>query len=744
MNSVWWMALLVWPGLAYLSQWLSTPLGSVPAFAAAGAFVAVLAWRWAWSRKIRPAALLLALPVLWFSGTLVLDALSLSAGIARLFGPNRWVWFSQASSAALWYFCLVTWLRTCSWRWPSAAALELGVAGSIFVRALEAHRDGFINRPFQLVDPLWLKGWDPTPLFLAVGALALTCTAVLALNRPGNRRPWWDLPLLLLFIGALYVLAPSSRVKEVLEKFGFGDQLGKENRLSQSGQQPQQGKSSSGSNQAGGAQPHPGEQSQQQKDDPSFADTQPPPKPRPVAVVIFRDDYEPPCGTYYFRQSTNSQFNGLKLVHSNDARFDRDEASGFPTRYAAPDKQPETLGVPTPQLNANWFLSLQTRVALLQQQGRAFGLDNAVGFWATGNPDPSRFQKAYEVESRVFKADYRELLSCAAGDPSWDAETLEHYLEGPGDRRYRELAGQIIETLPPERRQSPLFKAVAIKLWLDENTTYCLKSPSASAPDPVSDFLFGQRIGYCVYTSHSACYLYRAAGVPARIANGYAVPAQQRADGSSLLIRTNNAHSWPEIYLSGTGWLELDISPKKNLEPEQEQVDNNLQQMMGDMARKNKKENRPEEDRPSFDLQALLQRILFQLVRALPWALLTLWLTLTAWKVGRRLAPWFVAGSSLTRWAYLCALDLLAEQGTVRGVDETREGFARRLSAEVPALADLTALHQRQQLGRGAGATPQQIREVLTACMRQIWRRRVAGWRKWFGWLDAASGLRVR
>jgi hypothetical protein len=47
--------------------------------------------------------------------------------------------------------------------------------------------------------------------------------------------------------------------------------------------------------------------------------------------------------------------------------------------------------------------------------------------------------------------------------------------------------------------------------------------------------------------------LYRTAGIPARVSQGYAVAARQRGHGASLLIRSGDAHAWPEIYLQGAG-----------------------------------------------------------------------------------------------------------------------------------------------------------------------------------------------
>ena len=222
------------------------------------------------------------------------------------------------------------------------------------------------------------------------------------------------------------------------------------------------------------------------------------------------------------------------------------------------------------------------------------------------------------------------------------------------------------------------------------------------------------------------------------------VAAKQRGGGSSLLIRSSDAHSWPEIYLSGSGWLDLDIAPKKNLEPEHEQVDNNLQQMMGDMARKNKKDRRPEQEKPPIDLQKMVADLLKAFFSAIPWCFISLWIVLTAWKLWRRAAPFLVSGRSQPRLAYVCVLDHLAEQGTVRRVDESCEEFARRLGEEVPSLLALTREHLRMRLGSPQATPEREVLPLLKECLSQMRRRTLRGWRRTFGWMDPTSGLRVR
>ncbi|MBN9419297.1 hypothetical protein ABS71_21805 [bacterium SCN 62-11] len=734
-RSFWVSLLLLWPALAFLNQYLITPAAAIPLWAALGAGLAVVAWYFSTGQNFRCRAILVALVVFWLVGSGLLAVLDRASSLPLTIGSDRWVLFRQALQAALWAFCSVAALRSLSWRSPLGSVLELAAAGGIFVTALEAHREGYINRPFQLVDPLWLRGLDPTPLFLTVGSLALVAVCTLAANRPGNRRPWWDLPLMLLLLVGLYLVVPSNQVKQIFEKFGMGKPGGEENRLSPEGnlQTPAPPPPSKGQ----------GKPDPNKKDKDPFEDSTKP-KPYPVAIVVFQDDYTPPSGAYYFRETSESQYNGINMVRSNDDRFDRDNAQGFPTRYYDKEAQPEELGMRVPELSQWNFQKLDTRVALLDLHPRPFGLINPQHYWAVSNPDPDRFQKAYDVESLVLTGEYRQLIPNKAGEESWTADEWSHYLQGPADRRYKELAESIIAAMPEAGRSSPFMKAVYIKKWLDENATYSLKSPSSRAADPVSDYLFGERIGYCVFTSHSACYLYRAAGIPARISDGYMVMAQQRGAGSSLLIRNSDAHSWPEIYLQGVGWLDLDIAPKKNLEPEKEQVDNNLQQMMGDMARKDKKDRRPEDDRPPLDLHKMAVLFLKVVVYGSAGSVLVGWAVLLLWKVWRRRAPFWTPGPAQARVAYICVLDRLAEQGTVRRRDESCEEFARRLGEELPALLPLVRVHLRLRLGPPGAQPDREVLPLLKECLSQLRRRTVVGWRRYWGWLDPISPLKVR
>ena len=52
-----------------------------------------------------------------------------------------------------------------------------------------------------------------------------------------------------------------------------------------------------------------------------------------------------------------------------------------------------------------------------------------------------------------------------------------------------------------------------------------------------------------------------------------------------LEVTSHDLHAWPELYLEGVGWVILDISAKKNLDPPAKPVDKDLQRKIGEMAR---------------------------------------------------------------------------------------------------------------------------------------------------------------
>ena len=91
-------------------------------------------------------------------------------------------------------------------------------------------------------------------------------------------------------------------------------------------------------------------------------------------------------------------------------------------------------------------------------------------------------------------------------------------------------------------------------------------APPLLGKEPVDDFLFNTRRGFCEHYASSFVYLMRAAGVPARIVTGYQ-GGEFNPNGNYLIIRQSDAHAWAEVWLQDKGWVRVDptsaVSPTR-------------------------------------------------------------------------------------------------------------------------------------------------------------------------------------
>lgn len=82
----------------------------------------------------------------------------------------------------------------------------------------------------------------------------------------------------------------------------------------------------------------------------------------------------------------------------------------------------------------------------------------------------------------------------------------------------------------------------------------------AEGQDYVDQFLFDTKVGYCDNFSTSMVVLLRSVGIPARWVKGFAPgePGQITNGLQEYQITNDNAHSWVEAYVPGTGWMEFE------------------------------------------------------------------------------------------------------------------------------------------------------------------------------------------
>jgi protein-glutamine gamma-glutamyltransferase len=400
------------------------------------------------------------------------------------------------------------------------------------------HRHQRIHQPRFLSDWAWTNGIDPQTVLAAVGVGVVVVSLFMLLR--GQRLAKLLLTLLLLIILGLvaYYFVADRHIAPKPDTNGLGLTADSD-----------KDKSSSSSSR----------------------------RPDPVAIALLHDDLQVDVPIMYFRQIVRSRLAGERLVEDATGQFDRDVLTKYPA--GAPVRgqitQASALHVRVP-----------TSMFLMVSHPQPVGLGHPEAYTPLDNPDPRRFVAAYGVDSMIATGDVERLLGREAVPAEWTAEERKHYLELPDDPRYVAMAQTITRELDPRFAGDPVMTAYAIKRYLEVEGFYSLAQRELVGTDPVAKFLFGEMKGYCVHFAHAAVFLFRSQGIPARVALGYAVSTRARGGGSAILVMGNMAHAWPEIFVDGVGWVTFDVYPERSDEPRPPPVDAELEQLLGEIARK--------------------------------------------------------------------------------------------------------------------------------------------------------------
>ena len=155
------------------------------------------------------------------------------------------------------------------------------------------------------------------------------------------------------------------------------------------------------------------------------------------------------------------------------------------------------------------------------------------------------------VESLVPEFSPQALRNSGLDYPDWVTSRYLQLRESVPDRVIT-LSRELTATAP-----TPYDRAVAIENYL-RGFEYSLNVPVPPRDrDLVDYFLFDLQKGYCDYYATSMVVLARAAGLPARMVVGYHT-GKYNAELEAYLVSEAEAHSWPEIYFPGYGWVEFE------------------------------------------------------------------------------------------------------------------------------------------------------------------------------------------
>ena len=264
----------------------------------------------------------------------------------------------------------------------------------------------------------------------------------------------------------------------------------------------------------------------------------------PAFTVTFLNDNIPVKANRYWR--------GTVLWNTDGRQW----KSGLPIRGQTP-----RLNVSGPQFSyrvdldnrtQNWLYALDMPTSL--PENSVINLD-----YTLGHVDKSKALREYELTS-----------SSQYAATSMTSEMRERGLALPADVETPRLR-QLVNQLSAGADSDAAFAQNVLQYFYENNFVYTLRPPLLSSSQPVDEFLFESRQGFCGHYASSFVTLMRLANIPARVVIGY-LGGEYNPRANQINVTQAEAHAWAEVWLESRGWVRID--PTAYIAPER--VENSI------------------------------------------------------------------------------------------------------------------------------------------------------------------------
>lgn len=290
-----------------------------------------------------------------------------------------------------------------------------------------------------------------------------------------------------------------------------------------------------------------------------------------LASPVWEPDSSLPEETFYGNTAVDldsTTFNANEEV----ARLDFDEGNGS-TVLPLPNRSYLVEGI-----IGNWTWVSDSSVARLTKEAAERTEKISVGY-SVLNISPEMAQNLSDFGG-TMTIDLPEVYTQLPDDPE---NTLT-----------RALAASLQEAYDSaDSPRTELAKATAIQDFLRSSKfVYSERTPLREGYDGankrVVEAFLNRRQGYCVHFASTMALMARAAGIPSRIAVGYApgkpngktLKLDEEMPGSDLergleagtemtgySVSGQQSHAWPELYLPGMGWIPFEPTPSQGQTP---------------------------------------------------------------------------------------------------------------------------------------------------------------------------------
>ncbi len=272
-------------------------------------------------------------------------------------------------------------------------------------------------------------------------------------------------------------------------------------------------------------------------------------------VLTYRSDAPESPG--YLRLYALDRFDGDRWTYSPLKSSSKDRVSGDralpppPGLTAAPAREVTTEVRVRPEVRNMTFLPVPYAPTKVSIKGDWRVHDASLMIYSLRDSASGR---SYTVKSLLPQPTAGELAAAGPYPP----EVVAHYTAVPKNvpPQVRKLAADVTAG-----SATALGQAVRLQRWftISGGFTYDLSAPAPQHGSDLVDFLLHGRRGYCEQFAASMALMARILGIPSRVAMGY-TPGSEVKPGE-WVVRSRDAHAWPELYFEGSGWVRFEPTP---------------------------------------------------------------------------------------------------------------------------------------------------------------------------------------
>ena len=182
-----------------------------------------------------------------------------------------------------------------------------------------------------------------------------------------------------------------------------------------------------------------------------------------------------------------------------------------------------------------------------------FTLDTPIDYPTSSNLSLERLVTSRLIVQKLIRYQATSVIQPLL-DKDYNWKLYDRYLKVPNFTapRSRALIASLKKTNPTDQAF-----VEAVLDYFRTKPFYYSRTPPLLFEQPIDEFLFSTRKGFCEHYASTFTVMMRLAGIPARVVTGYQGGTLNPLS-DYMIVRQSDAHAWTEVWLEKRGWLRID------------------------------------------------------------------------------------------------------------------------------------------------------------------------------------------